>query len=160
MATVVDYENRTADLSAFQGVFPHLRGREQLLAHELVRTTDGGSLVTGVLKGVQRFLVILLTPRGSKLYRPSEGTFFMTEARLGAWRTPADVSTAFYAARLLAARQMREVELTTDPPDERYGVATLNGVTLVADKVSIRVDYESLAGTKVTVITPIQVPIK
>ena len=60
MSTAADYSDRRADLLAFRGLFPHLRGREQLLAQELVRPGDGGALIAGVEKFAQRFLIALL----------------------------------------------------------------------------------------------------
>lgn len=159
MATVKDYVGRKSDMLAFQGFAP-MRGRDQLLVQELVRAHDGGSLTTGIQKLVQRVLLILLTPMGSRKYRPLEGTMFMVDSRIGLWRTVADVQQSFYAAKLQVARQCQAVELTTDPADERYGTITLDGVTLTGDKVAIRVTVTSLAGNNFTFITPIQVPIR
>lgn len=159
-STVVDYRSRRADLLAFRGIFPQLRGRGQLLAQELVRPGDGGALIAGIEKLAQKALVILLTKVGSRKYAPTEGTTFMLDAESGRWRTSADVSESFYAARLDVSRQCRATEAADDPPDERWGSFDLEGVTLAADKVTLRLALVSAAGTTYTFMTPITVPIK
>lgn len=160
MSTVKDYQNRIVDMAYFQGVFPSTRVGEQLLAQELVRATDGGSIVAGIQKLVQRVMLVLLTPQGTLLYAPLFGTQFMIQAQQGLWRTVADVQVAFYAARLQVGRQVSNIELDTDPNDERYDTMDLLGVTLTGDKITIRVQITSLAGTSYTFLTPITVPIK
>lgn len=161
LSTVSDYRNRRADMLAFRGIFPQLRGRDQLLAQELVRPGDGGALIAGIEKLAQKALLILLTKVGSRIYSITEGTTFMMDAERGYWRTPTDVSESFYAARLDVSRQCRASEDdATDPADERWGTFDLDGVTLVGDKVSLRLSLTSAAGTSYTFMTPITVPIK
>ncbi len=145
---------------AFRGIFPALPGREQLLAQQLVRPGVPGELVTGVQKLAQRLLIILLTKVGSRQYALTEGTTFMVEAARGLWRTPSDVESSFYAARLDVSRQAQAIESTDDPLDERWGSFDLLGVVLSGDQVSLRLHAVSAAGTAYTYITPIAVPIK
>lgn len=159
-STVVDYRNRLSDVLAFRGIFPQLRGRGQLLAQELVRPGDGGMLIAGIEKLAQKTLLVLLTKLGSRKYAPLEGTRFMADAQAGRWRTAADVSESFYAARLDVSRQCRASEAATDPADERWGTLELDGVTLVGDKVTLRISLTSAAGTAYSFLTPITVPIK
>ncbi len=145
---------------AFRGIFPQLRGRDQILAQELVQPGDGGALIAGIEKLAQKALMILLTKVGSRQYAPDEGTTFMLEAERGSWRTPADVEQAFYSARLDVSRQCRNSEAADDPLDERWGTFDLDGVTLAGDKITIRLRLTSAAGTLYTFMTPITVPIK
>jgi hypothetical protein len=159
-ATVADYRTRLSDVLAFRGIFPQVRGRGQLLAQELVRPGDGGMLVAGIEKLVQKVLLVLLTKIGSRRYAPAEGTTFMLDAERGRWRTTADVSESFYAARLDVSRQCRASEAATDPADERWGSLDLDGVTLAGDKVTLRLSLVSAAGTAYSFLTPIPVPIK
>jgi hypothetical protein len=123
VSTVADYLGRTVDVLAFRGVFPAARGRDQLLAQELVRPGDGGALIAGIEKLAQRALLILLTKAGSRKYAPGEGTQFMADAESGRWRTTADVTSSFYAARLDVSRQCREVEKTDRPGRRAVGLA-------------------------------------
>jgi len=159
-STVVDYATRRADMLAFHGIFPQLRGREQLLSQELVRPGSGGELIAGIEKLAQRVLLILLTKVGSRKFARTEGTTFMLDAQAGRWRTPADVSESFYAARLDVSRQCRATETSSDPADERWGSLDLDGITLSGDKVSLRLVLVSAAGTTYKFMTPISVPIK
>jgi hypothetical protein len=62
---------------AFRGVFPAGRGRDQLLAQELVRPGDGGALIAGIEKLAQRALLILLTKVRQPEVRPGRGHPFM-----------------------------------------------------------------------------------
>lgn len=160
MSTAADYLTRRADVLAFRAELPLFRGREQLLTQALVRPGDGGALIAGVEKLAQKILLILLTKVGSRLYAPAEGTTFMREAARGAWRTPADVSTSFYAARLAVSRQCRDSEATADPLDERWGTLDLIGVALFGDQVTIRLRLVSAAGAAYEFLTPITVPVK
>ena len=160
VSTVTDYRNRKADLLAFRGIFPHVTNKGQILAQELVRPGDGGALIAGIQKLSQKVLLILLTKIGSRKYAPSEGTTFMLEAERGIWRTPADVTQSFYAARLDVSRQCRDSEAATDPLDERWGSLDLEGVTLITDKVTLRLLLVSAAGATYTFMTPITVPLK
>lgn len=160
MSTVVDYRNRKADMLAFRSIFPQQRGRDQLLSQELVRPGDGGALIAGVEKLAQKVLLILLTKLGSRMYSPTEGTSFMIEAERGQWRTPADVSQSFYTARLDVSRQCRDSEAEDDPLDERWGSLDLEGVTLVTDRVTLRLALVSAAGTNYTFLTPITVAVR
>lgn len=158
--SVADYVGRTADMLAFRALLPPLRGRDQLLAQELVRPGDGGLLVTGIEKLAQRVLLILLTKAGSRWYAPEEGTAFIADAQRGRWRTSADVEASFYAARLDVSRQVQAGETGDDPADERWGSLTLLGVVLAADRVSLRLRLVSAAGTEYKFITPLPVPLK
>ena len=160
MSTVADYRNRRADVLAFRPLFPHLVGRDQILAQELVRPGDGGALIAGIEKLTQKVLLILLTKVGSRKYANTEGTTFMLEAERGYWRTPADVSQAFYSARLDTSRQCQETESADDPLDERWGSLELDGVTLSGDHVSLRLSLTSAAGTSYSFLTPITVPVR
>lgn len=159
-STVADYKDRRADMLAFRGVFPQLKGRNQLLAQELVRPGDGGALIAGVEKLAQKILIVLLTKLGSRKYLPTQGTRFMRDAAAGRWRTTADVSESFYGARLDVSRQCRDTEAAADPLDERWGSLDLDGVTLAGDTVTLRLSVTSAAGTAYTFMTPITVPLK
>lgn len=160
MSTAADYKNRKADILAFRGMLPLFQRQEQLLLQSLAFNSDGGALIAGIEKLAQKVLLILLTPIGSRMYAPTEGTAFLLDARRGNWRTPSDVETSFYAARLDVSRQCRNSESDSDPLDERWGALDLIGIVLLEDKVTIRCTLTSAAGTTYEFLTPITVPIK
>jgi hypothetical protein len=160
LSTVADYVGRTVDFLVFRANPALRRNGAQLLVQQVARTGDGGAIVTGIEKLAQRVLLILLTQLGSKPYAPTEGTSFMIDAKRGAWRTPADVTSSFYAASLDVKRQQQAIETSDDPDDERWGGIVLDGVTLADSTVAIRLTLTSQAGTAFTFITPITVPIR
>lgn len=160
MTVPAEYTGRQVDLLAFQLLLPGASGSAVLLAQELMRPTDGGYLISGIQKLAQKALMTLLTPIGSKLYLPQDGTRFMVDARSGNWRTTTDVMQSFYSARLDVARQLNAEKLTTDPADEQYGNMLLLSVVLAGDLVTMKILFLSAAGTSFTVLTPITVPIQ
>jgi hypothetical protein len=157
-STIVDYRGRQADFWGFQPVLTP--GKDELLVQSLVTRTNGGSIVAGIEKLVQKILVTLLTPLGSKLQLPTDGTEFLIDARQGLWRTVADVEQSFYSARVDMQRQIIADETAEDPADEKYGDVVLTSVVLAGDMVTIRVNVASAAGATRTVLTPIQVPLQ
>lgn len=160
MSTVADYVNRLSDYLAFQPLGTSVRGFNSLpLVQQLVGADSLGALTAGIQKAVQRFLIVLLTKKGSVPFDAEEGTILMIAAEQGLWRTVADVEQTFYTARLDAVRQVTSVELDTDPDDEKFADAVLTGVTLSGDMVSLAIMYTTQAGSSYTYLTPIQVPI-
>jgi len=84
----------------------------------------------------------------------------MIEARQGRWRTPLDVQQAFYAALVDVKRQMKKIEQPADPADERLDTGRLLDVTLAGDRVSLGIEWVSLAGTSRKLIAPIATIVK
>lgn len=158
MSNVVDYKGRQADYWAYQPVL--VPGRDMLLVPELVSPSNGGSIIAGIEKLVQKILITLLTPRGSKLHDPEDGTDFMIDAQRGLWRTTADVEQSFYAARVDMRRLIVLDEVDTDPADERYGEVTLTDIVLAGDRVTLGVTVTSAAGLSRQILAPIQVPLQ
>jgi hypothetical protein len=156
--SVADFLGRTSDVLAFHGDFPS--DRELLTQQTLVPEGTGGLLCTGVQKIAQRFLLILLTKKGTLLYRVTDGTTFMIDAERGAWRTTLDVQQSFTLAKLDFMRQLRALELPSDPPDEIVDEITLTNVTLLPDRVGLTIRLTTQAGSDYTFITPIAVPLK
>lgn len=150
-----DYIGRTVDVSAFQG--PRIRGVP--LDMQLAIADGGGSLVTGILKLAQRFMIMLMTEQGSVKHLPDYGTEFMALARQGYLRTEIDVRAAFAEALVDIKEQLRLVETTADPDDERFETAELIAVEVIPGYASIRFSLTSLAGTARQVILPLDTPI-
>src|SRR5690606_30103881 len=111
-----DYIGRTVDVVAFQGT--QLRG-EILLAQRLARPGTGGSVNTGIVKLGQRFLLELLTERGSMKHRPERGSSFMREVRSQRIRTVTELHAAFARGLLDVRRNLRGEDAEDDPLDEQ-----------------------------------------
>lgn len=149
-----DYIGRTIDVMAYQGVMP---SGEVLLSPELVTEQTGGNVCAGVQKLAQRFLLELLTEKGSITYSPDRGCEFITDARLGVFRTSADVLASFSSALLDIENNLLEEEAEDDPDDEKYASAEVLAVNLIPNRASIHVRLFSLAGTSRKVILPLPV---
>tara|TARA_Y100000004_G_scaffold112868_1_gene126745 strand:+ start:152 stop:637 length:486 start_codon:yes stop_codon:yes gene_type:complete len=150
--SVSDYTGRTVDVLAFSGA--KLSG-DTLLAQELVSDTNSGLLITGIEKLVNRFLIELLTEKGSLDYALDRGTFFMTQLRLGLVRTTSDLFTQFSVAEIDLRGQLQGEELDTDPDDERYASASVLSSSLLGDTMTLSLNIVSRAGTSRNVIFPI-----
>ena len=148
-----EYRDRQVDLSLMGGFRP---GRRVPVDLHLVTATDNGSLIAGVQKLAQRFLLELLTEVGSIRHLPGRGCRFMVEGRHGRWRTPADVSSSFYASLLDVRRNLLREETGSEPPDERFDRAVLESVFLARDRVALRIRVISQAGTDLQLIYPIR----
>jgi hypothetical protein len=154
-ASVRDYSGRTVDYLAFDDA---KASGNTLLTQTLVQEGQSGALITGIEKLVQRFLVELLTEKGSLEYQPGRGTFFMTSLRHGIVRTSADLFAEFSAAALDAKENLLlEEDFTSDPKDERYAGAVLLEASLLGDTATLRIQVNSVAGETRTVIYPLRI---
>ena len=117
--------------------------------------SPGGFVVTGVNKLAQRLLILLLTERGSLRYLPEVGTFLITDARLGLWRTLADVQQSAHSALLDVRRQLVLAESEDDPADEKVDNIELLSATLQGDRASLHLQVSSLAGDTRAFIAPL-----
>jgi hypothetical protein len=143
---------RVYDVLALQGARP--TGEVQL--EQILFDADAaGMLCTGIQKLAQRFVLELLTEKGSMRYLPSRGTTFMTQLRQGYLRTETDVFIAFNLALNDLELNLTAEDATTDAPDEQYASATLNSVTILAGTVVLHVTLMSMAGIARQVVMPV-----
>lgn len=153
-ASVQDYVGRTIDLLAFDGA---KASGEAKLIPALVLPGQSGALITGIQKLVQRFLLELLTERGSLEYQPTRGTFFLTRIRAGIVRTSQDLFSEFTIAEVELKNSLMLEESDTDPSDERYLEARLLSASLFGDQATLNIQVTSRAGVSRTVIYPLRV---
>lgn len=152
MSTPQDYDGRSVDVCAFQGV--QEAGTNRLTA-ELVSGDTMGTVCTGIQKLAQRWTICFLTPRGSVPYRENEGSSFLIRLRTGRIRTEVDVRQVFSAAAREVAAMLRADESEDDPLDERFESAVLDSLTITPNLLQIKVLVLSLAGTSRPVILPL-----
>lgn len=157
MTQISDYLDRTIDLVAFSG--QELVG-DKLLTMELAAPNESGLVCTGVQKLAQRFLLKLLKELGSDLFRPTDGTEFMTRLNRGELRNQVDVLVAFSEAQLDCRTALRREETAADPNDERYASAVVQALTVLPGNVSLQILITSLAGTAHSVILPIAITVR
>ena len=156
MTTVADYLGRIVDVLAFPGA--KAQG-EALLKQELASKDHSGYVCTGIQKLAQRFLLELLTEKGSMKYLPSRGTSFMIVARQGRLLTELDVRQEFNLALVDIERNLQAEENTTMPTDEQYDGSSLLSITIQPGFLSLRINVRSRAGTNRAVILPLPVTV-
>lgn len=113
-----------------------------------------GWAVVGIQKLVQRFVLLLLTPRESFPYIPERGCLFMPLLLHGRIQTPADLYAAYAASMLQVLPQMRGWEAPSDPPEERLESADLQQVELAGDTVRLHIRIRSQAGEEASFSLP------
>jgi hypothetical protein len=152
-----DYTGRTVDLEVFQTeAVP-----SQLLKLSLT-ATDGNAhrRVTGMQKLVQRYLLALLTPKGSVKYYPDRGTDLMLAAAAGLFQGRSDIVQYFGLANSDAAAQLKaadaSVEGASAPDDEKYAKSWLMDYLIdqTGTRLYLKVRLLSQAGEDFTFIIP------
>lgn len=157
MSTVVDYIGRKVDVSPFRGYDLLVRVK---LQQELFGDGYSGSVVAGVIKLAQNFLVEFLSDSTGRLYYDANverGTSFMQEVRAGRVYSEVDVYSLFHLSAGRVENYLKSLETDSDPDDERWGKVELTSVTIAEGNVSLGVSITSLAGTDHTFLLPIPV---
>jgi hypothetical protein len=157
VSTIADYQGRTYDVMAFQGVAPE---GDVLLTQSLFSADTAGEIATGVQKLAQRFLLELLRDVGSMPFQPLRGSSFLPEFRAGHMRTDLDVASAFTLAVGEVQTQIQQMETKDDPDDERFASAELGQVVINLDAVSLHINVYSKAGTSRLVILPLATAVR
>lgn len=153
-ASVTDYVGKTVDHLAFDD---SKAVGDALLTQQLVKAGQTGALIAGISKLVQRFIVELLTEKGSLDYLPDRGTFFMTSLRLGLIRTSQELFAAFNSAAQDVRVNLQQEEQDTDPVDERYSSAELISTSLLGDTATLVIRITSRAGDTRVVTYPLRI---
>lgn len=113
-----------------------------------------GTTVSGAGKLVQRFLIELLTPRGSDVYRPQRGSIFLTEWQNGI-TTEARLMQIFGLSEQQVRLQLQNEETSDDPDDERYVDASITKLEIASNQLRLYLTVNSRAGAA-TVIVPLE----
>jgi hypothetical protein len=153
--TTAQYGGRTVDFLAFEDM--KVSGDTQL-TQALVLSGQGGAVITGIEKLVQRFLLELLTERGSLQYTPDRGTLFITKIRAGMVSTSQALFAVFNAAELELRNTLKmEEDKLIEPADECYKQATLLAASLLGDFATLSIQVQSMAEESRTIIYPLRV---
>ncbi len=157
MTTLVDYFDRTIDLTAFDGMTAQ---GEQQLTMRLAAPGEGGQVCTGAQKVVQRFLLKLLTELGSDPLEPEDGTEFLTKLNRGEIRNQVDALVVFAEAQLDIRRRLRAEETAADPADERYESAVVESLAVLPGFVQYHLRITTRAGDARQVILPLPITVR
>lgn len=156
MTVPSDYSGRLVDVLAFDR---NSAAGDELLQIVLAQPLQGGKIVSGIQKLVQRYLLELLTEYGSMPYAYERGTSFLYEARSGLFSTQIDVLGAFARANSLIAENLRNDATDTDPEDELFDSAAVDSIVFSPGKVTIYATILSKAGTSRQILLPLPVTI-
>ncbi len=155
MSTIADYQGRTIDVFAFDGVIPD---GEALLDQQLFDDKQSGLVCTGIQKLAQRFILELLTDKGSMYGKPDNGTGLLRAYRESTVRSEMDAAQEWAFAVNEALANMRKEEADTDPDDERIDTVELDNVAFAAGiKVAYHAKLTSRAGASRTVVLPLPI---
>jgi len=143
----------TYDIAVFQpAVKPGDESAQQLWAD-----ANTGLVVTGIVKLAQRFLLELLTVRGSMPFHLERGSALLQFVREGRIRNEVDAHTYFQYAVGQIEPNLYADELATDPPEELYTSVDVLGVTFSRDVLSYRIKLNSAAGEFRVLSVPLSV---
>jgi hypothetical protein len=154
-STVQDYKGRTVDFLIYDEATP--TGEAQV-TQEFVLPGQSGALIAGPAKLAQRFMIELLTEKGSLTYDLNRGTFFLSQLRAGLISTPSELFQLFAACELDLRNNLRLEDSLSFPADERYASSTLLSATLIGDTASLRIQINSVAGESREVLFPLRIP--
>lgn len=140
----------TYDVSAFQAT--ETGNYSQIF----IEGTNSGTLVFGPRKLAQRFIIELMTERGSLKYLPNRGTAFIAAAKTGQILTEVDIFSSFAIALLTIKDNLKAEEADEDPDDERLDDAEIEEVILTPGVVSLKIRVHTLAGTSVGINIPLE----
>lgn len=154
MSSVTDYQDRTYDIAAFQGL--EASGMH-FTPQQLRNEQFNGMICTGTAKLAQRFIIEFLTPIGSMAFRPTRGCSFMSRLMAGSLSTEHDVLSAFALSVSQIGTNFAADVLPTDQPDEIFANASLVRIGLSQTTISLTIELTSKAGTTRQVILPIPI---
>lgn len=152
---VQQYKGKTVDFLLYDGAQP--AGDTQVIP-ALVQDGQSGALIAGPAKLAQRFLLELLTEKGSLAYDLNRGTFFITQIRSGIARTSADLFQIFASSELDLRTNLRLEDDASFPADERYDSSELLEASFIGDTISLRIKISSAAGDSREVLFPLRIP--
>lgn len=123
-------------------------------SQELATSTyPNGLIAFGSSKLVQRFLIYLMTEKGSQYYS-TDGSSFLTLLRGNSccsWQIISDFSLAL----LDIEQSMENEELATDDPSEKYAGASLDNILLSHDSVTLSISIRNQANTAEQILLPL-----
>jgi len=114
----------------------------------------GGMQITGAVKLGQRYLVELLTEKGTLAYLPDRGTTFLTALRLEHY-SELDVIAAFSEAKIDLQRNLVLEENEDDPNVERYSDSEIDEIVIANGAIKMTIRVFTLSGGEMLVELPV-----
>ena len=151
-----DYSGRSRDINIVPNIDPKVTTPQKMgLAFGRV-----SSYCAGVQKLIQRFMIALITVKGSQPAYPEFCTDLLKKISVSSLTTVADLTHAFNfaAASVIALFRSYQEKQTGLPEDEQLDTALLTSVTVTKDyHVSYRVTLYTKAGNTYDFLLPIPI---
>ncbi len=149
-----DYTDRTKDVSIAYKVNP---SSSEVQTIKLSFGTIS-SYCAGVQKLIQRYMIVLLTEKGSQEDSPLFGTDLMTKLRYAGRMNISQVRHTFNFANAEVVSAFRKFQTkNTGPLDEQLDTAVLETVTVANGQLNMGIRIYTMAGNEVSVIAPIPI---
>ena len=122
----------------------------------MASTFNNGYVVTGKSKLVQRFVIELLTERGSLSYLPDRGCSFVTLLRKGTTGTW-DLMSAFSSSLLDVISNLSAEDKVTNTTDPTEMLSTVELISLLVDPglISLQVRLSNQANERFDITIPL-----
>jgi hypothetical protein len=157
----IDYANRQVDVELLQTITYPAGVTQMSLSN--IQTTP--KIVTGVQKALQRFISLLLTPRGSSTYDTLAGTELLPTLTEGRVQSVGQFQHIFGIAAADVLQQMR----ADDDLTNIYGTISDEEIIRTVTVLTAEVDYATstlraevlftmAAGDQLTYVIPVPVP--
>lgn len=150
MGIAANYANRSLDITFLKGV--KASGRVTL-EQVLFKSGNSGEVCTGIQKLIQRWVLMLLTPKGSMTFNPARGTTFMAD--LVSAYSYSDIDSIFRLCNMDACLQVKKEESDSMRKEERLERVELQSIEFLKDSVLISVKLTSKFGEAAPVVLPI-----
>lgn len=151
-----DYTGREKDINIFPSVRPTVVGPQPTPAS----FGKVSSYCAGIQKLVQRYLIALLTARGSQAGFPDFGTELVKQVNVTSNVTNGDLVHAFNFANASVIRAFRDAQarLTTTPADEQLDTVMLNSVSVTGGaSINYNISLYTKAGATFDYVLPIPI---
>jgi hypothetical protein len=146
-----DYSGRTFSLSITDMQLPETR-----IARIGFSTNQS---VTGIQKLLERYIVLLLETLGSSLYSPAEGTNLVNQTTSGQVLTSGQAQGLLGEANTQAMASIHSEDTPSDMPDERLKTSTATLISLSGGMMTVSIQIETQAGTKLQFVLPTNIAI-
>ncbi len=136
------------------------RARRELMMKDIrifddkkCKLAQDASMIEGMRKLCQRFLITLLTEQGSMLYLPDRGCQFLTRIKHTV-KNEFDVMVAFSSSKMKLKKSMKSAETNETPNSERYLDSSIDSLLLDDGFLIITLAVKNRSGSVAKVMTP------
>ena len=142
----------TFDIALYQVASPYY-------VAALATSTVTGRLLTAHEKLAQRFLLELMTEKGSMTFDPLRGCDFITRLRSGVVLNEQDVINIFYTALIDITGNLTNEETSNDETNQRFGGANINSIAISSGVVTMNISVINVIEEAINLSIPVSLSI-